>query len=175
MSGAEKLLGNGDMLFISAELSKPKRIQGAYVSEKEVKAVADFLRQTGEPEYNNEITSGAAHAAGGGGSGNFDAADDAEEIREAAELVIRANAGSATMLQSRMRVGYAKAARLLNTLEDLGIVGSAQGSKAREVMIESEQLDYYLSGAARQSAGADIADEEVDENQNTNQPPEYFQ
>ncbi len=175
MSGAEKLLGNGDMLFISAELSKPKRIQGAYVSEKEVKAVADFLRQTGEPEYNNEITSGAAHAGGSSSSGNFDAADDAEEIREAAELVIRANAGSATMLQSRMRVGYAKAARLLNTLEDLGIVGSAQGSKAREVMIESEQLDYYLSGAARQSAGADTADEEVDENQNTNQPPEYFQ
>ncbi|MFH0873307.1 MAG: DNA translocase FtsK [Candidatus Komeilibacteria bacterium] len=172
MSGAEKLLGTGDMLFMSAELTKPRRIQGAYVSEKEVKGVADFLRQTGEPEYNAEITSGA-NGRTAGGSGNFDAADDEQEIREAAELVIRNNVGSATMLQSRMRVGYAKAARLLNTLEDLGIVGSSQGSKAREVLIEAEQLDYYLSGTARMS---DLDNEDEDEeNQNTNQPPEYFQ
>lgn len=137
-SGAEKLLGNGDMLFTSASLSKPMRIQGAYISEKEVSAIVDFLKQSGEPEYDHSITESQnkGNAATGGAVDG-----DEEDLRRAAEIVIKAGKASATMLQSRMRIGYAKADRLIMQLEDMSIISPANGSKAREILITEDQID----------------------------------
>jgi DNA segregation ATPase FtsK/SpoIIIE, S-DNA-T family len=137
-SGAEKLLGKGDMLFMTAELSKPRRIQGAYVSDEEINDVVAFLKEKAEPEYNEGVTEKKGGAvAGFGGGGDFD--DDL--TLEAKEVVIKAGKASATLLQRRLRVGYARAARLLDILEEMGVVGPSEGSKAREVMISQEDLE----------------------------------
>lgn len=143
-SGAEKLLGKGDMLFMTAELSKPRRIQGAYVSDEEINAVVDFLKEKAEPEYNNSVTEKVGGAvAGFGGSGDFE--DDL--ALEAKEIVIKAGKASATLLQRRLRVGYARAARLLDILEEMRVVGRAEGSKPREVLISQEDLEENFSSA----------------------------
>lgn len=136
-SGAEKLLGMGDMLFISAETPKPKRIQGALVGEKEVNAVADFLKSQGEPEYNEEILKQPVK-----GSGDLGAPDD-DMFLDAADTVIRAGKASASLLQRRLRIGYARAARLLDLLEERGIIGPADGARPRDVLVSdiSEVLD----------------------------------
>lgn len=136
-SGAEKLLGMGDMLFVSAETPKPKRIQGSLVSEKEVKAVADFIRSQGEPEYNEEILKQPVR-----GSGDFAAPDD-DLFLDAADCAIRTGKASASLLQRRLRIGYARAARLLDLLEERGIIGPADGARPRDVLVSdiSEVLD----------------------------------
>lgn len=136
-AGAEKLLGMGDMLFISADTPKPKRIQGAFVSEKEVKNVAEFIKKQGEPEYNEEIISQATKA-----SGDLGAPDD-ELFLDAADIVIRAGKASASLLQRRLRIGYARAARLLDLLEERAIIGPPDGSRPRDVLVSdiSEILD----------------------------------
>jgi len=131
--GAEKLLGNGDMLFMSAELSKPRRIQGAYVSESEVKQITEFVKGQAEPEYNDEIL--AQHTKVGGGGGEYGAVDD-DLFYDAADCVIRAGKASASLLQRRLRIGYARAARLLDLLEERGVVGPQDGARPRDVMID---------------------------------------
>lgn len=137
-SGAEKLLGMGDMLFVSAESPKPKRIQGALVSEKEVREVAEFLKKQGEPEYNDEILRQATKLGGG----DLGAPDD-DLFLDAADCVIRAGKASASLLQRRLRIGYARAARLLDLLEERGIIGPADGARPRDVLVSdiSEVLD----------------------------------
>lgn len=136
-AGAEKLLGMGDMLFISAETPKPKRIQGAFVSEKEVKAVTEFVKTQGEPEYNEEILRQPTKMAG-----DFSAPDD-ELFLDAADCAIRTGKASASLLQRRLRIGYARAARLLDLLEERGIIGPADGARPRDVLVSdiSEVLD----------------------------------
>ncbi|MBU1202597.1 DNA translocase FtsK [Patescibacteria group bacterium] len=137
-SGAEKLLGKGDMLFMTAELSKPRRIQGAYVSDEEINDVVDFLKDQAEPEYNDDVTEKpSGHVAGFGGGGDYE--DDLS--LEAKEVVIKAGKASATLLQRRLRIGYARAARLLDILEEMGVVGPSEGSKPREVMVSQEDLE----------------------------------
>lgn len=131
-SGAEKLLGMGDMLFLSAELSKPRRIQGAYVSEQEVKEVTEFVKTQAEPDYNEEILAQNAKAGHGGDMSDID--DDL--FMDAAECVIRAGKASASLLQRRLRIGYARAARLLDILEDRGIVGPQDGARPRDVLVD---------------------------------------
>jgi S-DNA-T family DNA segregation ATPase FtsK/SpoIIIE len=135
-SGAEKLLGNGDMLFTSAESNKPKRIQGAYIGEKEVRKVVDFFKQqTGAVIYNEEVVEKPKRGLGLPGmeaSGSDSDVDD--DLFEAArEEVTRAGKASASLLQRRLRVGYARAARLLDILEEKGIIGPGEGAKPREV------------------------------------------
>lgn len=132
MSGAEKLLGGGDMLFISGELSKPKRIQGAFVSEDEAEKVIDFIKKSNAaPEENglvdkvDDIINRAAEAGEEG--------DDDELYNEAVEVVRSANKASASLLQRRLKVGYARAARLLDIMEARGVVGPGEGAKPREV------------------------------------------
>ena len=133
-SGAEKLLGNGDMLFTSAEFNKPKRIQGAYIGEKEVKKVVDFFKaQTGAVIYNEEILEKPKRALGIPGMEGDGGGDDDPLLEEAAEEVKRAGKASASLLQRRLRVGYARAARLLDILEAKGIIGPGEGAKPREV------------------------------------------
>ncbi len=139
-SGAEKLLGNGDMLFVSAEFNKPKRIQGAYIGEKEVRKVVDFFKvQTGAVIYNEEILEKPKKGLGLSGHGGEDMDDDL--FLEAKAEVMRAGKASASLLQRRLRVGYARAARLLDILEERGIIGPGDGAKPREIYGVSERED----------------------------------
>ncbi|MEK7579906.1 MAG: DNA translocase FtsK 4TM domain-containing protein [Patescibacteria group bacterium] len=144
MAGAEKLLGFGDMLYLAGDTGKPRRLQGPFVSEKEVKAVTKFLKdQEYEAEEETLEESLAQSIAGGSsqdfgaGSGDFDEGDD-PLFGEAKEVILQAKKASASLLQRRLRVGYARAARLLDMLEERGIVGPAEGAKPREVLIGRE-------------------------------------
>ncbi len=136
MGGAEKLLGKGDMLFASPEFIKPKRIQGVFMSNEEVSAVTKFLREQRQPEYNDEVLSQAVNMKGGSGGGSFDAMED-DLWEQAAEVVITAGKGSSSLLQRRLGVGYARAAKLIDILEQKGVVGPANGSKPREILVSS--------------------------------------
>jgi S-DNA-T family DNA segregation ATPase FtsK/SpoIIIE len=152
--GAEKLLGKGDMLFASPDFIKPRRIQGVFVSEKETKSLTDYLRSVRPPSYNEEVLTQkvtiGGKSVGGGAGGELGEPDDAM-FDEAAEAVFRAGKASASMLQRRLRIGYARAARLLDLLEERGIIGPADGARPRDVLISS--LDQIRAGAA--SSGAD--------------------
>ncbi len=140
--GAEKLLGSGDMLFTTPELGKPRRIQGVLVEEKEVKMITDHLRMERAPQYNHDIISQPVQLGGKGGVvADMDAADDSA-YEDAVRVVVDAGKASASMLQRRLRVGYARAARLIETMEEQGIVGAADGARPREVLISSlDDLD----------------------------------
>lgn len=147
MQGAEKLLGNGDMLFINAETSKPKRIQGALIEEAEIKRVTDFLKKQGSPDYDEDVPEKDGRKTNGDlpgldGSGEQDVDDDL--FAEAKAEVIRMGKGSASLLQRRLRIGYARAARLLDLLEEKGVVGPPDGSKPREVLVSSEKPEAEI-------------------------------
>jgi S-DNA-T family DNA segregation ATPase FtsK/SpoIIIE len=139
-AGAERLLGNGDMLYIGNEVGQPRRVQGVYVSSKEVDAVTSFLRDAGPVEYNEEILSYRAAGGGRGGDGGSSETDDTM-YEEAKELVIQAGKASASLLQRRLRVGYARAARLLDILEDQGVIGPADGAKPRDVLVDASSFN----------------------------------
>lgn len=138
--GAEKLLGRGDMLYIPPESSKPSRIQGTYVSDKEVSAVVKFLKDKNPPvAYTEEVISqtvsvGKKGAVGGGG-GSSDGKD--QFFEDAMRLVVQHDKASASLLQRRLSVGYARAARILDQLEEAGVIGPGEGSKPRDVLIKS--------------------------------------
>ena len=138
MAGADKLLGNGDMLFLAGDAGKPRRIQSPYASEKEVKRVVNFLRkQAGEPEYDEEIiaTLPEGQISIDGRTISF----DDPLLEQAKDLVIRTGKASASYLQRRFRIGYARAASLLDMLEQKGIVGPSDGAKPRKVLIGREE------------------------------------
>jgi len=143
--GAEKLLGKGDMLYIPPDQSKPSRIQGAFVSEKEVNNLVNFLKDKGGPtQYTDEITSmpvltkfGAGNSSSGGGDPLTD---------QAIRLVCQFDKASASLLQRKLSVGYARAARILDQLQEMGIVGPAEGSKPRDVLIRNAE-EYFQNQA----------------------------
>lgn len=144
-AGADKLLGNGDMLFLGGEYTKPKRIQGAFISERDVKNVTDFLKRGGAAMYDNSITEyrevagiKSRHSAGGRST----ASDPL--LAEAKRLVVDSQTASASFLQRRMQVGYARAARLLDLMEEEGIVGPSRGAKPRDILVDS--IDNGSSG-----------------------------
>ena len=142
-AGAEKLLGAGDMLFISPEISKPRRIQGAYVTEKEIKRVTDFLKSQkedlGELRDNFLAEELTRELKGEEGSAEEFFSDNEDSLYlQAKQLVIEYKKASASMLQRRLRIGYARAARLLDILEERGVVGPADGARPREVYIKEE-------------------------------------
>lgn len=142
MPGAEKLLGRGDMLFIPPEQAKPTRIQGAYVSDREINSLIGFLRQTGvAPVYTEEVTNKYKAKAAGGHSSGSDQKD--EFFQEAVKIVCQHDRASASLLQRRLSIGYARAARVLDQLEALGVVSQAEGSKPREVLIKN--ADEFLA------------------------------
>lgn len=136
--GADKLLGRGDMLLLTAELSKPKRLQGAYVSEEEMKSLVDYLKRDEPPHYDDSITAKGGASASGGTINLFGGpADDQDALfNEAKQVVVESGKASASLLQRRLKVGYARAARLLDELEEAGIVGPGEGAKPREVFTE---------------------------------------
>jgi len=136
MAGADTLLGNGDMLYTSAALPKPKRIQGPFVSEQEVKAVVRFIKdQSGSVDYHEEILE-KPKAGGSGYAGADDSDEDEEVIQAAIEEITRSHKASASLLQRRLKLGYARAARVLDVLEDRGLIGPADGAKPREIYIQ---------------------------------------
>tara|TARA_Y100000031_G_C8240755_1_gene395581 strand:+ start:834 stop:3161 length:2328 start_codon:yes stop_codon:yes gene_type:complete len=137
-AGAEKLVGRGDMLFQNAQISKPRRIQGAFISEEELKKIINFIKHDDVPVYDDAITQHSKQTTLFGKS--VDTADD-PLYHEARELVIAAGKASASYLQRRLKVGYARAARLLDMLEEAGIIGPSQGSKPREILMTSEVDD----------------------------------
>ncbi len=154
-SGAEKLLGRGDMLYLSAEISKPKRLQGAFASDDEIKRITDYLKNQEEPDYIDEVVEKAS-------TGGFDSPADmsysSEEgdplLGEAKDVILQAKKASASLLQRRLRVGYARAARILDLLEQQGFIGPGDGAKPREI----------LAGNLTSSSNAETVD--LDETEN---------
>ncbi len=151
MAGAEKLLGGGDMLFISSEFSKPKRIQGAYISEEEIRRIAQFIEENNETvEYGENVPiSGAAQERNENSetpsqfleNWTGDEDEDDEMYHEAVRVVNEAKKASASLLQRRLKVGYARAARLLDIMEEKGLIGPGDGAKPREVFLNKEKDD----------------------------------
>lgn len=138
--GAEKLLGMGDMLFSTSDMPKPMRVQGAFISDEEAVKVNDFLRMQRPPQYDDEVVSQPVQLNGKGGvvadnSHNADSDDDM--YRDAVRVVMENRKASTSLLQRRLRIGYGRASRLIDEMEDQGIVSSADGSKPRDVLITS--------------------------------------
>ncbi|MEX2436550.1 MAG: DNA translocase FtsK, partial [Candidatus Paceibacterota bacterium] len=140
MAGAEKLLGNGDLLFISSESSKPKRVQGAFITEKEIKDVVNYIEDNNEVALDDDmdIEEDKEGLRPSIDFEKFSNDEDGDELYdEAVEVIRNAGKGSASLLQRRLRVGYARAARLLDMMEEAGIVGPPDGSKPRDVFLDS--------------------------------------
>jgi len=138
MAGAEKLLGKGDMLFAPIGANKPIRVQGAFISDAEVENLVEFVKAQREPEYDNTVTQEAEKEAEKETSDDNDVYRD-ELLERAVNLVMESGQASVSMLQRRFRIGYTRAARLVDTMEDLKIVGPSMGSKAREILMSPEQ------------------------------------
>lgn len=134
-AGAEKLLGSGDMLFLASDHTKPRRIQGAYVSEEEVKRVVAFLVRAGEAAYDESVTETGEEAGEIPWGGEDDTVDD-ELFAHAKRVVIEARRASTSLLQRRLRIGYARAARIMDILEGQGIIGPPDGARPREVLVD---------------------------------------
>ncbi|MEX2533667.1 MAG: DNA translocase FtsK 4TM domain-containing protein [Nitriliruptoraceae bacterium] len=144
-NGAEKLVGKGDMLFLPASQGKPSRLQGCWVTEKEIAAAVAFCREQQEPQFEEQMV--REPTAGANGDARRAFGDDSDEalLRRAAEQVVVSGLGSTSMLQRKLRIGFARAGRLMDELEELGVVGPNEGSKAREVLWSPEMLDDALT------------------------------
>ena len=136
--GAEKLLGQGDMLLLTPSMSKPKRIQGAWVMDEEVMKITDHLRLQSAPQYNDEIISQPVQLNGKGGVVmDFDGGSGDDMYKDAVRVVVESGKASTSLLQRRLRVGYARAARIIEEMEEQGVIGPADGARPREVLISS--------------------------------------
>ena len=166
--GAEKLLGSGDLLYINSAMPKPKRLQGAFLTDQETNKVCDFLRQQREVQYDSEVVSQPVSLSGGRGSNwetSSEGGSEDELFNEALAVVVEAGKASTSLLQRRLRVGYARAARLIEDLEEQGIIGPADGSRPREILKTSltESTDEVegLDSDMEDDLDEDEADEEV--------------
>lgn len=133
MAGAEKLLGKGDMLFFPVGAPKPIRVQGAFLSDKEVEALVDFLKKQGQPEFAEGVTQADQHST-------VEPPEDDELFQDAVRILIESGQASISMLQRRLRIGYARAARLIDMMEERGIVGGYEGSKPRAILMTLDQF-----------------------------------
>lgn len=152
--GAEKLLGRGDMLFLTSDMPKPKRVQAAFISDEETEKVTQFIREQREPQYDDEVVSQPVQIGNGKGGnvveyGSNDSEDDM--WKDAVHVVIEGRKASTSLLQRRLRIGYGRAARLIETMEEQGIVGPADGSRPREVLVKS--MDEVFGDGENDSSG----------------------
>lgn len=165
-SGAEKLLGQGDMLFMTAEFSKPKRIQGAYLSDGEINDVVNYIKEkSGEAEYLEGVTDRQKVNGNAGVGLDGTHGDEDELFEEAKDIIVKAGKASTSMLQRRLSIGYGRAAKILDMLEEAGVIGPANGAKPREVMISREQYEAMGGTSAMP----------LHQRQNTSAPDSYLE
>jgi S-DNA-T family DNA segregation ATPase FtsK/SpoIIIE len=165
--GAEKLLGMGDMLFSTSDMPKPIRVQGAFITDGETSKVNDFLRMQRPPQYDDEVVSQPVQLNGKGGivadidpsAGNSD--DDM--FKDAVHVVIDNRKASTSLLQRRLRIGYGRASRLMDEMEEQGIISAADGSKPREVLVNS-MADVFNAGGEGEENAKTEEDAMYDEN-----------
>lgn len=152
--GAEKLLGRGDMLLLTSDMPKPKRVQAALIEDGETSKVMDFIKMQRPPQYDDEVVSQPVQLGKGSTVADFTGSGDAEEdmFRDAVRVVIENRKASTSLLQRRLRIGYGRAARLIEQMEDQGIIGQADGSRPRDVLVSS--LDEALGGGETDDAFA---------------------
>jgi S-DNA-T family DNA segregation ATPase FtsK/SpoIIIE len=155
--GAEKLLGMGDLLFLTSDMPKPKRVQAAFISDDETVKVTGFIQEQRAPQYNDEVVSQPVTIGKGGvvadmGSAGGDSSADDDMFRDAVRVVIENKKASTSLLQRRLRIGYGRAARLIEEMEEQGIIGAADGSRPREVLVSS--LDQVFGGDSAEAGSA---------------------
>jgi S-DNA-T family DNA segregation ATPase FtsK/SpoIIIE len=163
--GAEKLVGKGDMLFAPIGEGKPKRVQGCFVSDPEVEAVASYVKSHFVTEYDQQVMEEIERKAVQTGSGkatasdpepNADELDGDEMLPAAVDVILETGQASVSMLQRRLKLGYARAARIVDEMEEKGIVGPFQGSKPREILITKDQWEAMRSGGSAQMGFDDL-------------------
>ncbi|MDZ7786569.1 MAG: DNA translocase FtsK 4TM domain-containing protein [Candidatus Saccharibacteria bacterium] len=157
--GAEKLLGQGDMLFTTANMPKPMRAQAAFISDEETGKVTDFVRMQREPNYDDEVVSQPVQLDGKGGVVAPSSMNDADDdmYKDAVQVVVDGNKASTSMLQRRLRIGYGRASRLIETMEEQGIIGPADGSRPRDVLVSS--MSDVFGGGTDETEDDEMYDE----------------
>ena len=148
MVGAEKLLGKGDMLFFPVGKPKPIRIQGAFISDKEVERIVDFLKANGEAKYNEDILEKIEKTDISDKEADENNDDIDELLDDAIETVIETGQASAVFIQRRFKVGYARAGRIIDQMEERGVISGYQGSKPREVLMTLDKLNELKMGSS---------------------------